>query len=138
MTTFTIRVSLSESRLTGLEALDRRRALALPDDNTLSFSKPGSAYEGISDSVTCEVDESFARLWFAPGSNWSEIEIGDALLAPSDVAASAYNNFENVGFRPDLPAERIRELYIAARFRACREQVRRLKDRIAQLKAVTS
>lgn len=109
---FTISVKLRSCDRSGLQALDMRRRLGLKDGSYIWI------YGG---SASCQVDESFARAWFDSRSNASEAVITNDML----VAGECVEEINRVQLAPLTP-ERVKELYLAARFAGCREQVARL------------
>lgn len=106
---FTIQLRFDHFTLSGLAALDERRRLKLPDA-TAFF-----AYD--STTPTAEVGEGFARLHFdrtqttaTRGVEWASLTPTDVVLIPGSVSRAAH-----VALDPDMPAERVRELWLAGR-----------------------
>lgn len=100
---FTIFVRCEFDSLCGLEALDARRRLKVSDGAHLSAVN-------LMDTPTVEVSEGFARLYFGRQGTLFYGTIGLDELSADDVIERG----QCVGFRPDLPAERVRELFVAA------------------------
>lgn len=103
---FQISITLAAARRTGLEALDYCRAKGLPDSTHIH----GAAQ---AHRLTIGVDEAFARAWFPPASTHMTAEVDESMLLPGELALTAQTiAFGAVGHA------RIRELFVAGRFRA--------------------
>lgn len=119
---FFLNLEIVEFQLSGFSALDLSRRLGLADSTSLSNAR------GHSSTAQCQVEESFARLWFGDLQTEGTAEVPIDLLSAGDVryACDGYA----IAFADDLDPARIKELYVAVRFRACREQVSRLQARL--------
>lgn len=124
---FTISLEAVPLNMSGIKALDEARRLGLPDTSSLWFVTNGR--QKGENSPTIEVGESFARAWFSEGATISTVKVPLNLLVAGDVRMATEGNTYAVTFA-DLSAERARELYVAVRFKACRDQVKRLEDEI--------
>ena len=91
----------SSGQLAGLDALDERRRLGLPDDSLLAKCQPISRW------VT--VDESFARLHFGRTEINARRYVRRDVLMPTDITSSDHNSF---GFRDDISDQRVKDLFI--------------------------
>jgi hypothetical protein len=103
---FQIRVSLGrETTLTGLEALDERRRLGLPDNGVLVLIDA-------TDPVS-EVSEGFARAHFTDRTvnDWTRV-VSPAQLCPGDLVEDAPGSVK-VRLNQGMPAERVTELWLA-------------------------
>lgn len=100
---FTIGIDIIPSALTGLTALDRRRALRLPDGSRIEYAD--QTY------LRLEVSEAFAREHF----NSREIvrKVAGEALTAEDVEVGAY--LSRIIARKDLPPDRIIALWLAAK-----------------------
>lgn len=102
---FQIKIQLSNFITTGLDALDLRRRLGLSDRATI---RTGDT------PVYVEVSEGFARLHFSRTNTimfaWVKLDN----LTPADVVENA-TNADWVELRKDMPAERVRELFVAGK-----------------------
>lgn len=100
---FRIKLAIKEDDvLTGLDALDERRRLGLPDDTYLMFSAVYTA--------TVKVPEEFARKYFDRFSTEMCCEIPIASLVSSDVGMSAH---ERLAILETILPERAMELFAA-------------------------
>jgi hypothetical protein len=90
-------------RLSGLDALDWRRARGLPDGTRVVFDRNG---------VKAGVGEAFARAYFGRTQTVSTMVVPPDLLAAGDLRPANYND-EIVTF-VELTPERVRELWLAA------------------------
>jgi len=93
----------------GFRAIDKRRALGLEDHD--SFKPPWGKYN----LLTAIVDEPFARRWFGNDTN-HHIEINVDLLTRGEIIDVGSTHCGSIDIHPDLPADRIKDLYIRARF----------------------
>jgi len=121
---FTVSITLSEWQCQGIEALDKRRAWGIREGTHISLGDPNQS--GIRWRLETETSEEFARAWFRKDLDHSSCTIPVELLAKGDVAQCEANNYA-VGFA-ELTPERTKELYVAARFHATRQQVERLTE----------
>ena len=112
---FRIEIYLSKwQELSGLNALDFRRRLKLPDSTRVKWDM---TYQ---DNPSCFVSESFARRWF---QDRDSISVTHALrdehlhlLAPGDLVPKGDQSQARggmVALDPKMPASRIQELWIA-------------------------
>jgi len=101
---FSIQIELKPATYCGLQALDHRRILRLPDDITLRTS------EARSDRRTIPISEALARLFFSPTQMMDSLAISFDLLTPEDVETQ---DFGVIALRKDLAEARILELYLA-------------------------
>jgi hypothetical protein len=94
----------TEFFLSGLNALDWRRSRGLPDGTIVRLIDKRD--------VSAVVDEAFARAHFEPDWVAKRKTVPTAALAKGDVRQYSYND-EAVEL-DDLPADRVRELWLAA------------------------
>lgn len=127
-----IRLELVYKNLSGLEALDKRRVLGLPDGDSLTFTT-NTNQSGFRIPYL-NIDEGFARAWFGSEQITSYAKVPMEMLVKGDVQFCNESNDYAVTFA-NLTPERIKELYVAVRFAACREQVARLQQELDTLKA---
>lgn len=101
---FTITIHLKDFVRHGLEALDIRRRLKLPDDSVIVVN---------SGPIKTTVSEAFARARF-PSKNQTEVGqyINFDHLTPEDVQLDSNGRVE---LRPDMPTTRVQELWLSAR-----------------------
>jgi hypothetical protein len=125
---FKITISLSGGYVTGLEALEKRRLLGLPDGVGLSVA--GRVVTGCHEP-SCDVDEHFARTWFGRSQASSDADIPVRLVQSGDVKAIGTNAMTFA----DITPERIRELYVAARIQGIMGENERLKQKLAALES---
>ena len=124
-----ITLELADEQYKGIEARDfARRFGVAPEDHYWTGQR-------ISDAFTrepeCEVDEAFARAWFASDQVESTATVPTVLLTFEDRVTP-----EKIHCRvtfAELAPERIKELYVAVRFRGLQQQVDRLKTQIVEL-----
>lgn len=102
---FKIRITLVNKYLSGLEAIDERRRLGLPDDSELRADAAVSIY--------ADVGEGFARLHFASNNITQDARVDQSILTPSDVEQheSCPIYFR---MRKDMSPERVKEIYVAS------------------------
>jgi hypothetical protein len=108
---FQITIKLAPVSRSGIEALDFCRAYGLPET---------AHVYGISSraQVTIEVDEAFARAWFDREALYEDEEITHDMLLPGEMILTG----QAVALAELEPA-RIRDLFIAARFRSLRAEL---------------
>lgn len=100
---FRIKLAIKENdALSGLDALDERRRLGLPDDSYLAFSGTYTA--------DVEVTEEFARKYFDRSSTVQYCEIPVASLVSCDVGMSAH---DRLAILETILPERAMELFAA-------------------------
>lgn len=128
---FKIILNLVPKDINGVVALDRARALGLPDTTHLWFVSGGS--QKGAQKVSCEVGEAFARAYFAANHVEEEAIIPEHFLALGDVRMACEGNSYAVTFA-DLSPARVKELYLAVRFAACRYEVQRLETELDELR----
>ena len=106
---FRIAIASEYVEMNGLEALDERRRLGLPDGAHL-IVRPRD--------VTAPVDEAFARANFSSWRSTCESRVAPIrFLVPGDLS-------EHEGafrLKKDLPAERVRALWLAANWLAAKK-----------------
>lgn len=102
---FWISLDMRPKVLSGLDALDERRRLKLPDNSITEFV----------DKVTMKrpVSEAFARAYFDRASMTVTVTVNPAYLVPGDVVSDPGSRY--VTFDPELSDERVRELWLASR-----------------------
>ena len=101
---FKIDLQIKETEtITGLQALDKRRELGLPDDSTLCISESRCRW--------VEVPEAFARQHFAPSDVEVTRQISIDKLRSGDVETG---RFGAVQISDSLSDERIMELWAIA------------------------
>lgn len=105
---FKVRVSLEAARYAGCNALDFCRSKGLPD------TSPATVL--YSDAST-EVDEAFARAYFAPNANSDSESIDVDMLVPGELTPNSPGEFAGFVLSSDLPPDRIKALYFAGRDR---------------------
>lgn len=134
---FTITITLKQEHHKGLTAVDIARRLGLRD--TAEFTAAPCWGKSVLNRAIVAVDEGFARTWFTADQIESDAVVTLAMLAAGDAALIA-QEYTPVGglvdsmvLAGDMSAERIRELYIFARFAACREQSARLTAKVDEL-----
>ena len=127
---FRINLTLEGEELTGRKALTESRRLGLPDSPHLVFISARS-YQAGAKSASCEVSEGFAAAWFDDSQRESGESIPFEFLAKGDVEKIGCNDHSATW--SNLSADRISELYVAARFAAARKQINRLQARIEQM-----
>jgi hypothetical protein len=89
--------------LCGLEALDWRRKLGLPDSaNTVTLRTGGV-------SEMCAVDEAFARAYFPPHVRTVVYEVSHHLLSKGDVEEAG----SGLWLHDSLDSERLRQLWLS-------------------------
>lgn len=123
---FSISLRLAGESISGIKALDTSRRLGLKDSNDLYF-EPSPSTSGYH-AGTARVDESFVRAWFKPEQTEAEAVVPLRFLMAGDVRYCNDCNSHSVTFAEGMSVERAKELYIAVRFAACREQVTKLTD----------
>ena len=123
---FTIEVGIERYSVTGLEALDARRKLCLPDGNSLCASLT---------PVETEVSEAFARVYFKKHEARCRQNVPVSLLVPTDVqefqattGGPPWMQFRN------LSGDRIRELFLAGRNEELKNLVLQLETELKALK----
>lgn len=112
---FRIYLKLVGDAPSGIKALDLCRAMKFNSENT-------SLCIGSKEETSCEVDETFARAWFHPEQTYSTVTIPLAMVAPGDLVLQC----QSLKWALAMSGERMRELYVAARFRAERNKADRL------------
>lgn len=102
---FSIGIDIVPSSVSGLTALDRRRALRLPDDSQIDYAD--KTY------LRLEVSEAFAREHFNPHSREIVRKVTGESLTAEDVEVGAYAS--QVVARKGLRPDRIIALWLAAK-----------------------
>jgi hypothetical protein len=120
---FTVRVEVWRGEvLTGLEALDERRRLGLPDGSLLGIGEYGSMY------ARAPVSEAVARACFARDERENGVFISREMLSRGDVVESG------TGWKlAALSPERVIELWYHGRLRREEAKVAELATRVAEL-----
>lgn len=106
---FAIRIDLVEYRVSGLDALDLRRRLKLPDSSDATFRDVRLA--------RCEVSEGFARAHFPRDSRQVDRDVTVGLLIPGDCVESGPGSQRCMAtdiVLAELTPARIMELWLAA------------------------
>lgn len=104
---FSISLDLAEVELTGLDALDFRRRLKLPDGSMVETHD--------ATFVSVEVSESFVRANFDRTSVHVRRLIPVAILAPGDLEPGPdKHGSDAVSFVEEMPPERVIELWTLA------------------------
>ncbi len=103
---FTIRLDVSDASLTGFKAIDRRRALGLPDRGDFTITN-------LSRIVEFEVTEAFARMWFG-NACCDGADVNQEWLMPGELIETTWSGYSptNLSLAPDLSVDRAKELYI--------------------------
>lgn len=101
---FKISVGMKPFLYTGCNALDFCRHLGLEEATVVKHST-------IAPSVSCDVEEKFARMWFPPDSTHETVSIDANVLVAGEV-----KNQNGYVLFSDLDASRIMELFIYAKF----------------------
>lgn len=102
---FTIGIDIIPSSVSGLTALDRRRALRLPDESQIDYADKTH--------LRLEVSEAFAREHFDPTSREIVRKVAGEALTAEDVAVGVYSS--QVVVRKGLAPDRIIALWLAAK-----------------------
>lgn len=124
---FKITINLVGEILRGLEALDKRRQLGLPDDIHLMAVSTSASF---CVTLTCDVSETFARTWFGPNDTEQSARIHYNDVAPDDVRAVNSQMLSGpIAFNRGMKPERIQELFVASRIKSLREKVSHLEQR---------
>lgn len=98
---FKLTVSLPPVSMSGLVALDKRRALKLPDASHLVTASRSQA------QLTIDVSEGFARRWFPPTVIHLTVEARFDHLCPGDVRN---DDHEYMQWNLEVIEPRLREL----------------------------
>jgi hypothetical protein len=124
---FTIEVGIERYSVTGIEALDARRRLCLPDGNSLCASLT---------PVETEVSEAFARVYFKKSATRCRQNVPVSLLVPSDVEEDGItvDGPPWMQLRSSLAGDRIRELFLAGRNEELKNLVLQLETELKALK----
>ena len=131
---FQIKLTLVNDNFTGLEAHEIRTRLGLSEGTSAYFT---TDYGQSGAHIPCvPVDEAFARAWFTPTQETSSAAVPSSMLVTGDARLATQQEHNNYAITfTELPVERVKELYVAVRFAACRAQVARLTEELAELKA---
>jgi hypothetical protein len=104
---FKIYICLDRVTLTGLDALDERRRLGLPDGSGLDSCEQ---YGRASSSRYVAVTEGFARLHFGRQQTTGCVTVPLSALTPADLVAEGD---VRAVFAESITDDRVRELYVA-------------------------
>ena len=126
---FRINLTLTGESLSGRRALTEARRLGLPDSSHIDFTS--SLHQSGAKTASCNVSEGFAAAWFDEKQCESKESIPFEFLAKGDAEMIGCNNHSATW--SNLSADRISELYVAARFDATRKQINKLQSRIRDL-----
>jgi len=121
---FTIKIQLADfNALSGLEAVDFCRKYGLPVN--VSVEQLWTTDRRNKEQVA-KVDEAFARLYFNRNSVLMVEEVPVTMLVPGDLVLAAEKS--SAVMFDDLSPERIKELWLAARFQRLIQDARNGQD----------
>lgn len=126
MKSFSIRLALKPESMSGLLALDWRRARGLSDGSRV-FTDVSTLYFNIE-------DEAFIRLWFAAQETCPSAIIPVAWLLRSELVL--HTNNECVGIAEDLSAPRVQSLFVRAKCAALEADLDRAEKHLAAAQAL--
>ena len=122
---FQVQISLKPESLFGLEALDARRRLRLPDGTTINLVH--IAYR------TADCSEALARVYFSATLTLDSVIIPLSWCTPEDVEEETY---PYVGLRKDLAPARIVDLYLARKYQTLVERLEVYRQEVLTEKGI--
>lgn len=123
---FSIRLSMKTMTLSGVAALDWRRARKLPD-SARAYTDTTAIYFEVT-------DEAFIRAWFGPQETCPHAIIQHDWLKSGELIADPGG--ECVKLDPALLPARVQELFVRARFAALETELERVQMRLSAAEAL--
>ncbi len=126
---YRVRIDLHQfDDLNGFAAIDKRRAMGLPDFAKLAQPRHFTV-------LSADVTEGFARAWFG-GDVEDSAEIELDWLVPGELVDDPPIGSGQVDLSPAMTAERIKDLYLRARFAQLQKDLERAEKLLAEASAV--